>query len=73
MRLQLAERLVKFPRGILFSILVLLGPGSGQAGVLPEDRADVLYHFYDGGGDQIDGPSVLVRKQVGKNTSLVAN
>ncbi len=64
---------MKFPRGILFLILALLGPGSAQAGVLPEDRADVLYHLYDGGGVQIDGPSVLVRKQVGNSTSLFAN
>ncbi|MGH8194400.1 MAG: DUF3570 domain-containing protein [Woeseiaceae bacterium] len=42
-------------------------------GVLPEDRADVLYHLYDGGGVQIDGPSVLVRKQVARNVSLVGN
>jgi hypothetical protein len=63
---------VKFPRGILFSILALLGPGSAQAGVLPDDRADALYHLYDGGGVQIDGPSVLIRKHVGKSTSLVA-
>jgi len=34
-----------------------------RAGVLPEDRADLLYHSYDGGGVTIDGPSLLVRKQ----------
>ena len=64
---------MKISRGIFFSILTLLGPGCALAGVLPEDRADVLYHLYDGGGVKIDGPSVLVRKQVGKNTSLFAN
>ncbi len=73
MRLQLAERRVKYSRSILVSILALLGAGNAQAGVLPEDRADVLYHLYDGGGVQIDGPSVLVRKQVGNSVSLVAN
>jgi hypothetical protein len=52
---------------------VLSGNGSALAGVLPEDRADVLYHMYDGGGVKIDGPSVLVRKQVAKNISLVGN
>ncbi len=62
-----------FPRGILFLILALHGLGSAQAGVLPEDRADVLYHLYDGGGVEIDGPSVLVRKQIGKSISVVAN
>ncbi len=58
---------------ILVSALALLVFGSAQAGVLPEDRADVLYHLYQGGGVDIDGPSVLVRKQVGKSTSIVAN
>lgn len=43
------------------------------ASVLPEDRTDVLYHRYDGGGVTIDGPSVLVRKSVGKSVSLAAN
>ncbi len=60
-------------RGIFLSNLVLFGLGSAYAGVLPEDRADVLYHLYDGGGVEIDGPSVLVRKQVSKSISLVAN
>lgn len=44
-----------------------------HAAVLPEDRADVLYHSYDGGGVTIDGPSVLVRKSVGKQTSIAGN
>jgi len=43
------------------------------AAVLPEDRADVLYHRYDGGGVVVDGPSVLVRKKVGDKVSVVAN
>ena len=44
-----------------------------HAGVLPDDRADILYHLYDGGGVEIDGPSVLVRKKAGKNLSVVGN
>ena len=58
---------------IVVSALGLLAFGNAAAGVLPEDRADVLYHLYDGGGVEIDGPSVLVRKQVGKSVSLVGN
>ena len=54
-------------------VLALLAFGTAHAGVLPDDRADVLYHLYDGGGVQIDGPSVLVRKKVGKSVSLVGN
>jgi len=43
------------------------------AGVLPEDRADVLYFRYDGGGVQISGPSMLVRKSIGDHVSVAAN
>ena len=43
------------------------------AGVLPDDRADLLYHLYDGGGVEIDGPSLLVRKKVGNSVSVVGN
>ena len=57
----------------LISIILLLSFGVSHAGVLPDDRADVLYHLYDGGGVEIDGPSVLVRKKAGKSMSFVGN
>lgn len=41
--------------------------------VLPEDRADALYHSYDGGGVSVDGPSVLVRKGYKEKVSAYAN
>ena len=43
------------------------------AGVLPEERADVLYHYYNGGGVEIDGPSVLVRKNLKQSFSFFGN
>jgi len=46
---------------------------SVDAGVLPEDRADVLYHYYDGGGVTIQGPSLLVRKEFAGKFSASAN
>ena len=46
---------------------------AGHAAVLPEERADLLYHKYDGGGAEIDGPSVLVRKNVGDSVSVGLN
>ena len=55
--------------GILFFGLA----PSAFSSVLPEDRTDFLYHRYEGGGVTIDGPSVLVRKSVGKAVSLSAN
>ncbi len=54
-------------------LLLSLATAPAFAGVLPEDRGDALYHRYEGGGVEIDGPSVLVRKQVGKSTSFVGN
>ncbi len=56
----------------LSSIALLLALASNAlAGVLPDDRTDILYHLYDGGGVEIDGPSLLVRKKVGKSVSLL--
>jgi len=60
-----------------FVITCLVGSaglsGPARAGVLPEDRADVLYFRYDGGGVTINGPSVLVRKSIGEHVSVSAN
>ncbi len=44
-----------------------------MAAILPEDRADILYHRYEGDQVKVDGPSILGRKAVGKHTSLYAN
>ncbi len=60
-------------RNLLGALVLLLGATSALAGVLPEDRADVLYHRYQGGGITIDGPSVLVRKKIGQSFSVAAN
>jgi hypothetical protein len=52
---------------------LLLGVCAARAGVLPEDRADIMYHRYSGGGITVDGPSVLVRKSFGESLSMTAN
>lgn len=54
-------------------VAALASPVVAQAGVLPEDRADALYHRYDGGGVTIDGPSLLVRKKFAEKYSVSAN
>ncbi|HNP35658.1 MAG TPA: DUF3570 domain-containing protein [Woeseiaceae bacterium] len=70
----MAKTIMKQLRHIALLMLgVLAAPGVVVAGVLPEDRSDALYHQYVGGGVEIDGPSVLVRKQVGKSLSFVGN
>ncbi len=57
----------------LLLVAALARPGAADAGVLPEDRADALYHRYDGGGVTIDGPSLLVRKKFAEKYSVAAN
>jgi len=44
-----------------------------RAGVLPEDRGDVLGHMYQGGGVRVYGPSILLRKKIGENIDLNAS
>jgi len=56
---------------ILISALVVSLPL--MAAILPEDRADALFHSYDGGGAEIHGPSIMARKQVGQHFSFWAN
>ena len=60
-------------RSLLIALLSLAVVRVGYAGVLPEDRADVLVHSYDGGGVTIQGPSLLVRKQFAQKFSVSAN
>ena len=43
------------------------------ADVLPDDRADVLYHRYQGGGITVQGPEILVRKKITDNLSVSAS
>ncbi len=64
---------VKKGRRRWLGILLLGLPGITLAAVLPADRADVLYHSYDGGGVTISGPSVLVRKEFADTVSVSAN
>jgi hypothetical protein len=53
--------------------LLFLLPLAAAAGVLPDDRADLMYHYYDGGGVTIDGPSLLVRKKFAEKYAVNAS
>jgi len=58
---------------LLVSLLAFLFINTyAQAAVLEADRADVLYHSYDGGGMNIDGPAVLLRKKATESVALSA-
>ncbi len=53
---------LRFLSRLLLLPLLILGIGSANAAVLPEDRTDLLYHYYDGGNITIAGPALLIRK-----------
>lgn len=56
---------------ILYGLLLI--SSNCQAQVLPEDRVDTLFHSYNGGGIDVHGPSVLIRKSVADSVSISAN
>ncbi|HUK02554.1 MAG TPA: DUF3570 domain-containing protein [Steroidobacteraceae bacterium] len=58
--------LALFTLGALFS-------APSHTGVLPEDRVDVLFNRYEGGGQVISGNSWLIRKKFGDSISLSFN
>jgi len=57
-------------RRTLLALCVIGAPALG--GVLPEDRADVMWHNYNGGDITVQGPAVLVQKKVGNSLSFSA-
>lgn len=72
-----ARAIAHRPRlGVLCALGVVLALGlsvTSFAAVLPEDRSDVMYHGYEGGGLEVTGPSVLVRKGFKDKVSVWAN
>ena len=58
-------------RRLLCALAGLLALPSALAAVLPEDRADLMYHSYEGGGVSVEGPALLVRKRSASRSILV--
>ena len=56
--------------GRWLSLAGLCLASAAGAAVLPDDRSDLMYHYYDGGGVTVQGPALLVRKSVGDSVSL---
>ena len=46
--------------------------GAAHAATLPENKAEAIYHVYDGGGVKATGPALLVRKSLADRVSLSA-
>lgn len=62
-----------FLRLLVAGVILALVTWQTFAAVLPQDRSDVMYHSYQGGGMSIDGPSILLRKKIGNKVSVSAN
>ena len=60
-------------RNLRVLLVLIISGGLAHAGVLPEDRADAMYHYYNGDNVKIDGPSLLVRKNIKETVSLFGN
>ena len=57
----------------LAACVALVIVGVAGAAVLPDDRADIFYSDYKGGGMDITGKSVLVRKKFSEQFAVEAN
>jgi len=57
----------------LSAVAALLLARTAGAGVLPDDRADVFYSNYSGGGMDITGESVMVRKKISEQFGVEAD
>src|SRR6202789_4673547 len=58
------------PAGVATALLLVRAT---SADVLPDDRADLFYSKYSGGGMDITGESVLVHKNITENFALEGN
>lgn len=58
---------------LLLAVFALVTQNFAHAAVLPDDRTDIMYHLYEGDNITIEGPSVLVRKKLGKSVSVTGN
>ena len=55
---------------LLIFLLNIFCSNNVWAEVLPEERADIGYHYYDGDGVEVDGVTMLVRKNFASKYSV---
>src|SRR5271168_3091362 len=67
----MAQRQLSFARAAIIAALLLVR--STSADVLPDDRADLFYSKYSGGGMDITGESALVQKKITENLAVEAD
>jgi hypothetical protein len=70
--LALVRRLKERWRELLGGTMAGTAATGAAAATLPADKAEAIYHVYDGGGVKADGPALLVRKSLADKVSLSA-
>ena len=63
-------RLVRLLQRLLGAVVPGLVATQASGATLPEDRSELIYHYYDGGGVRAEGPALLVRKSIADRVSL---
>ena len=66
------RRALRGQRRGLLALVLALGASAAAADVLPDERADVMWKTYSGGGLKVRGPSVLVRQNFSDKVSVSA-
>lgn len=64
--------LTKLMKRCALIALLSVSAFAAHAGVLPEDRADILYHVYSGDGITAKGPAIFARKKFGESIDATA-
>ncbi len=59
-----------YKTSLLILLLCIYSVQNTWAEVLPEERGDIGYHYYDGGGVEVDGVTMLVRKNFAGKYSI---
>lgn len=57
-------------KALLGGALATQAASVATAATLPEDRTELIYHSYDGGGVKADGPALLIRKSLADRVSI---
>ena len=65
--------LFKKPLFLIPLLALFVMSSASYAAVLPDERADLMMHSYDGGNVEVSGPAVLIRTNVTSNTSVFYN
>jgi hypothetical protein len=71
--MQLRRAIRRWSAPVALAAVCGLYGAPSRTDVLPEDRADVMGTYYTGGGQDITGESILIRKKVGDHVSLSYN